>query len=455
MERTAELTADGQPPARRLFGGGGGAAPLRWFRAACLLTALAVGAGSAAPAAGLDPSEQNGAFPGSVQTAPPSKARPTETHPADIPAPAPAARKPRSFTIAATGDLLIHGPVADRARTEEGWDFTPMFDRVAPILRGADLALCHIESPMSIDNPRLSYYPRFRVPNQLAEAVRDAGYDSCSLASNHSFDWGFDSVRGTIEPLDRAGVARTGAARSPAERKRLNLLRVNGAFAAHLSYTYGLNTGPLPAGMDHLVNMADEAAVLDEARRARAAGAHFVILSLHWGTEYSRRPSAYQTGLGARLLSSPDIDLILGHHAHVVQPVAEIDGEYLAYGLGNFLSYQSHLTCRSCPAASQDGVILHFTVTEDPAAGRWRVSAVSHTPTRVDLTTFEIIDASAPAGLKERKALAASAKRTAAALSALGTPVPIQTWPRNGVDICWLYSCNPAALTIENRTLTP
>ena len=419
----------------------GGAAPLCLFRTACLLIALAGAAGSAAPASGLDPSGSNGAFPDAVQTAPPSGNHPMETHPADVPAPAPAASEPRSFTIAATGDLLIHGPVADRARTEEGWDFTPMFERVAPILRAADLALCHIESPMSLDNTRLSYYPRFRVPTQLAEAVREAGYDSCSLASNHAFDWGLDSVRGMAGSLDRAGVARTGAARSPAERKRLNLLRVNGTFAAHLSYTYGLNTGPLPAGMDHLVNLADEAAVLDEARRARAAGAHFVILSLHWGNEYSRRPSAYQTRLGARLLSSPDIDLILGHHAHVVQPVAEIDGEYLAYGLGNFLSNQSRLRCRSCPLGTQDGVILHFTVTEDPAAGRWRVSAVSHTPTRVDPATFEVVDASAPAHPKERRALAASAKRTAAALSALGTPVPIHTRPMNPIDVCWLHRC--------------
>lgn len=307
--------------------------------------------------------------------------------------------EPRSFTIAATGDLLIHGPIAARARTEEGWDFTPMFRRVAPILRSADLAVCHVESPMSRDNTRLSYYPRFRVPNQLAEAIRRAGYDTCSLASNHSLDRGVDSVRGTIEALDRAGVAHTGAARSPAEAKRLNLLRVKDAYAAHLSYTYGLNTGPPPDGMAYLVNILDEAAVLDEARRARAAGAHFVIVSLHWGREYSRRPSAYQVELGARLLSSPDIDLILGHHTHV----------------------------------AQDGVILHFTVTEDPARGRWYVSAVSHTPTRVDPASFEIVNVLEPAAPEERRARAASAKRTADALSALGTPAPTHIWP-------WLYA---------------
>ena len=286
-----------------------------------LLSALTAGAGLAGPqAAGWDPSDRNSADPGGVRAAPP-----------------PTVVKPRSFTIAATGDLLIHGPIADRARTEDGWDFTPMFRRVAPILRSADLAVCHVESPMSRDNTRLSYYPRFRVPNQLAEAIRQAGYDTCSLASNHSLDRGVDSVRGTIEALDRAGVARTGAARSPAEQKRLNLLRVKDAYAAHLSYTYGLNTGPAPDGKAYLVNVLDEAAVLEEARRARTAGAHFVIVSLHWGREYSRRPTAYQIDLGARLLSSPDIDLILGHHAHMIQPIAEINGKYLAYGLGNLL----------------------------------------------------------------------------------------------------------------------
>ena len=382
-----------------------------------LLSALTAGAGLAGPqAAGWDPSDRNGADPGGVRAAPP-----------------PTVVKPRSFTIAATGDLLVHGPIADRARTEDGWDFTPMFRRVAPILRSADLAVCHVESPMSRDNTRLSYYPRFRVPNQLAEATRQAGYDTCSLASNHSLDRGVDSVRGTIEALDRAGVARTGAARSPAEQKRLNLLRVKNVFAAHLSYTYGLNTGPAPDGKAYLVNVLDEAAVLEEARRARTAGAHFVIVSLHWGREYSRRPSAYQIDLGARLLSSPDIDLILGHHAHMIQPIAEINGKYLAYGLGNFLSNQSPASCRSCPPGAQDGVILHFTVTEDPADGRWRVSAVSHTPTRVDPASFEIVNNLEPSAPGERRARTASAKRTAAALSALGTPAPTHLWP-------WLYA---------------
>ena len=104
-----------------------------------------------------------------------------------------------------------------------------MFAQVAPVLRAADLAICHVETPMSPDNRQLSTYPLFSVPNQLADAIAYAGYDTCSLASNHSLDSGLRGVVGTIEALDRVGVAHTGMARSPAERARLNLIDVNGA----------------------------------------------------------------------------------------------------------------------------------------------------------------------------------------------------------------------------------
>lgn len=331
--------------------------------------------------------------------------------------------EPRSFTIAATGDLLIHGPISARARFAGGWDFTPMFRWVAPILRAADLAVCHVESPLSPDNTGLASYPRFLVPNQLADAIRSSGYDTCSLASNHAVDWGLTGVAGTIEALNRLGVAHSGMARSPEERERINLLQVKGAAVAHLSYSHISNIA-LPAGQSHLTNLISEQAIREEARRARRAGADFVILSLHWGWEYRTLPTPYQADLGPRLLSSPDIDLILGHHAHVVQPVARFDGEYLAYGLGNFLSRQSPRTCRGCPAASQDGVILHLTVTEDATSGVWRVTEASHTPTRVEPGTFEIVNVLSPAHPHDPAVMDASAQRTARALESLGTKVP-------------------------------
>ena len=329
---------------------------------------------------------------------------------------------PPSFTIAATGDLLIHESVADAARTADGWDFTQMFSSVAPILSQADLAVCHVESPMSPNNARLAYFPAFLVPRELADAISYAGYDTCSLASNHATDAGREGIVGTVGALDRVQVAHAGMALSPEARDEVTLVEAGDATVAHLSYTYGFNNGELDADESHLSNVIDEATILEEAQRARSAGADFVVLSMHWGTNYRIEPDEMQIGIGPRLLASPDIDLILGHHAHVVQPVVQIGGEFLVYGLGNFLSNQSPETCTECPLPTEDGVIVHLTVTEDPATGRWAVTELAHTPTWVDRSTFEIVDVLRD-GRHDPELLQDSAERTAAALRLLGTPV--------------------------------
>lgn len=329
---------------------------------------------------------------------------------------------PPSFTIAATGDLLIHESVANAARTSDGWDFTSMFDSVAPILSQADLAVCHVESPMSPNNARLSYFPAFLVPRELADAIAYASYDTCSLASNHATDAGREGIVGTIDALDRVQVAHAGMALSPEARDEVTLIEAGEATVAHLSYTYGFNNGELDADESHLSNVIDEAAILDEARRARSAGADFVMLSLHWGTNYASEPDEQQIGLGPRLLASPDIDLILGHHTHMVQPVVQIGGEFLVYGLGNFLSNQSPETCTECPLPTEDGVIIHLTVTEDEATGRWSVTEVAHTPTWVDRANFEIVDVLRDTS-RDPGLLRDSARRTASALALLGTTV--------------------------------
>ena len=332
---------------------------------------------------------------------------------------------PRTFTIVATGDLLIHESVADAARATDGWDFSPMFAHVAPILRAADLAVCHVETPMSPNNARLSYFPAFIVPRELAAAIAYAGYDTCSLASNHATDAGREGIVGTIAALDRAAVAHAGMALSTEDRDRITLVEAGGATIAHLSYAYGFNNGELSEDEAYLSNVIDEATILDEARRARQEGADFVVLSMHWGKNYDAAPDELQTGVGPRMLASPDVDLILGHHAHVVQPVTEIDGEFLVYGLGNFLSNQSPESCDECPVATQDGVIVHLTVTEDTASGQWRVSEISHTPTWVDRSTYEIVDVLRGSG-RDPAVLAESAQRTASALEALGITVAPQ-----------------------------
>ena len=329
----------------------------------------------------------------------------------------------RSFTVAAAGELLIHEAVAGAAVTPAGWDFSPMLAGVAPVIAQADLAICHVESPMSRDNTSLSYYPVFNVPNELAAAIAAAGFDTCSLASNHALDTGTNGVVGTLEALDAVNVRHAGMARSAREAEAPTIIDVNGVNVAHLSYTYGFNGGDLPPEEPYLSNLLDEGTVLSEAALAKAAGADFVILSVHWGTEYAAAPDTTQTDIGPRLLGSDAIDLVIGHGAHVIQPVTTSGPEYIAYGLGNFLSNQSPESCTGCPPGTQDGVILEFEVTEGPA-GVFTVTSISHTPTWVDRTTYEVVPVLADTGTRDPTVLAASADRTSVALSGLGLNVP-------------------------------
>ena len=298
----------------------------------------------------------------------------------------------RSFTVAATGDILIHGAVAKAAKTSTGWDFAPMFSHVKPLLEAADLAICHLETPLSIDNTDLAYYPSFRVPRELADAIAYAGYNTCSLASNHATDAGTNGIIGTINGLDKVNVAHSGMT-LPGERSSINMVKAGPAAVAHLSYTYGFNQRN---NSSHLSNLIDVDTILKEAREAKVQGADFVVLSMHWGTEYITEPNTQQTELGSRLIASPDIDLILGHHAHVVQPIDKIGDEYIIYGMGNFISNQSPESCSRCPRGTQDGVIIHLVVSEDATTGDWAVSDIHHTPTWVDRdsSTYEILNAS-------------------------------------------------------------
>lgn len=292
---------------------------------------------------------------------------PSTAPPAARPSTSPSPAEPVGFTIEATGDLLIHAPVWQRAQaygtsTGAAYDFRPMLAGIKPIIQRADLAICHVETPLSPDDRHITGFPLFNSPHELADAIADTGYQACSTASNHAVDEGLAGVSATLGALDRAGVQHAGTARSPAEAGQVELHRVKGVMVAHLSYTYGTNGVSVPASQPWLVNLLNIGRILADAHAARVAGAQFVILSLHWGTEYQTAPTAQQQAQAAALLASPDVDLILGDHVHVVQPVERIGDKYVIYGLGNLLSNQS--PAAGLPAGTQDGAVLKIHVRQ-------------------------------------------------------------------------------------------
>jgi poly-gamma-glutamate capsule biosynthesis protein CapA/YwtB (metallophosphatase superfamily) len=333
----------------------------------------------------------------------------------------------RGFTLIASGDVLPHGPVLERARlygprVGQPYDFRPMFADLRPIVSRADLAVCHLEVPLSPTGKDISSWPAFNAPPQLAAALRWAGYDACSTASNHSMDQGPQGVAATLEVMDRAGLRHPGMARTPHEAHQSTILQVRGLQVALLNYTYGLNSGRLPRDQRWLVKMIQPRQIIKDARAARAAGAQFVVVLLHWGQEYQSTPTPFQREVARRLLAAPEVDLILGHHVHVVQPIQRVGAKWVAYGMGNSLSNQ---TPSCCAAGAQDGVLVKVTVAEH--AGRLAVRQLRYVPTWVEHPSFRIrpvptalADRSLPAAT--RRDLQASRDRTSRAVGPTARP---------------------------------
>ena len=259
-----------------------------------------------------------------------------------------------------------------------------MLRRIRPYVRGADLALCHVETPMTSAAP--AGYPVFNTPPALARAIHRTGWDSCSTASNHTLDRGQAGVRGTIRALNRAGVRHAGSATSARRARRITMLRTHGIRVAHLAYTTITNGIALPRPWS--VRLASARRIRRDASRARRLGAQVVIVNLHWGTEYQHAPDAAQRALVRGLRRSRAITAIVGQHAHVVQPIRRHHRRWVVYGEGNLLSNQ---TAACCPAATQDGMLVLLRVRV--GRRRSRVVRVNYVPTFVRHPDYTVVPA--------------------------------------------------------------
>jgi poly-gamma-glutamate synthesis protein (capsule biosynthesis protein) len=292
-----------------------------------------------------------------------------------------------------------------------------MLREVAPYIRRADLAICHVETPMTPRPP--TGYPIFNTPTQLAHAIKRAGWRICDTASNHSLDEGQYGIDQTGRALDRAGVLHTGSFGSQAAQNRTVIVRVKGIRVAFLAYTEMTNGIPLPFSWS--VNLASAPRILADARRARRRGAQVVIVNVHWGAEYQSTPSAFQKRLAHALTASPDITAVVGQHVHVVQPIRSVNGKLVVFGEGNLLSNQSS------PAASQEGLIALLDI--EVQGSHARVTAVRYVPVWVRRSDYVVLPVGAALrrGLADPATLRASYRRTVAVA---GRSAKVQPLPR-------------------------
>ncbi|ARP68868.1 hypothetical protein LK07_02750 [Streptomyces pluripotens] len=314
--------------------------------------------------------------------------------------PAPPAPAARGFTLVASGDVLPHDSVIDRAAYDagaSGFDFRPMLFGVEPVVSHADLALCHMETVYGADGA-YSGYPSFKSPPQIARGLAAIGYDGCSTASNHALDDGAPGIRRTLDAMDEAGLEHAGTARNAAEADSVTILRAGPAKVAHLSYTYDTNGIPLPTGQPWAVHLIDTDRMIADARAARRAGADVVVVSVHWGTEWQDAPDRMQLTLAKRLTASatngrPDIDLILGTHAHIPQAYEKVNGTWVIYGMGDQIAGEMYNNRGARDPRGNESTIGRFTFAPPARPGeRWQVTKAEFIPQLYDLDAGRVVD---------------------------------------------------------------
>jgi len=253
--------------------------------------------------------------------------------------PAPA----ESLRLIFAGDIMVHGAQILAAKTAEGYDFSASFEYVKPLLQSADLAIGNLELTMPGEEPYLGY-PMFRCPEELATALRIAGFDLMMTANNHSNDSGAPGVINTIEVLEESGFYHTGTFQSREEMEAYYPLIVykNGFKLAFLNYTY--STNGIRTRHPSVVNPIDSAQISQDMRVARDMQPDAIIVMMHWGLEYQLVENKEQRKLTKQLLEE-GANLVIGAHPHVVQPARweTADGQQealVAYSLGNFISGQ-------------------------------------------------------------------------------------------------------------------
>ena len=321
------------------------------------------------------------------------------------------------MSLAFAGDILIHSQVWKAATVNaggSGYDFAPMFSRVKPLIEGVDLAICHLEVPLVALGEKPTTNPLYSAPTELAWEIKEVGFDRCSTASNHSFDKGVKGIEATLNEFDALGLGQAGMARTPDEIEP-KVFDVKGIKVTHLSYTYGFNGISAPNGETWRSALIDPTRIIADAQKARDLGAHVVVVSMHWGRETQTDLSDFQLTNSDAITKSGLIDLVVGHHAHVVQKIEQVNGVWTIFGLSNLISYLP--TTDAFPNKTQDGVIVIADITLNPDGSVQVAQPVAH-PIWVDKYNGVVVrpvltDLVDPATSEETKAeLAVSLERT-------------------------------------------
>lgn len=323
-----------------------------------------------------------------------SAGRDTEGVQGDIQQPTPAATAtpaptPRTLRITAAGDLILHQRQLDDAKQDDGsYDFSHYFTEVEPYLCGADLTFITLETTLTGEGYR--GYPLFRGPDSILDAMQSAGFDVVNTCTNHALDGGWDGLVRTIDTVQSYGFAQTGTYKSAQQYHAPLIVEKNGVKVGVIAYTKNVNgRDSVVTNEQHsfCIRFIQNADYARDVQACRDAGADIVVAVMHWGYEYERTPRDSIRDEADEMIKA-GVDLVLGSHPHVVQPVEIIEVQRddgttargaVAFSMGNFVSNQRdrYTDC---------GIILNVTFAED-ASGRFVVADMSYLPTYVNRDT--------------------------------------------------------------------
>ena len=258
-----------------------------------------------------------------------------------------------SVKLVAVGDILIHTPLLDEGLQEDGsYDFKFLFEIMKSDFESADIAVVNQESVLGGSELGYDGYPNFNSPDEVGDAIVDAGFDVVLHATNHAMDVRIEGIHNTIEYWKQKGDAITmlGFNETAEELCKPKYIEKNGIKIAMFNYTYGLNGYVLPEGEEYRVNLLDDSnreLIVSEIQKAKEE-ADFVIVFPHWGNEdWLGEPSDWQKNW-ANIFTDAGVDLIIGAHPHVLEKVEWIETEagnksLCYYSVGNYISNQQEL----------------------------------------------------------------------------------------------------------------
>lgn len=266
-------------------------------------------------------------------------------------------------TLLAVGDNLIHIEVVKSGKQKDGtYNYDHLYDNLAREIQEADIAVVNQETILGGDDFAYSGYPSFNSPYEIGEALVKAGFDVITHATNHTLDMGYKAVKNTFGFWSGyPDITVLGINESKEQQEAIPIVEKNGIKLAMLNYTYGLNGYKMPEDKPYLVNLLKKEQMKRDIQKAKEL-ADFVIVFPHWGTEYVYEPTSMQKDLTS-FYYDLGVDLVIGTHPHVIEPVEWIEKEsghrmLVYYSLGNFMSYQKE-------APRMLGGMATVTITKD------------------------------------------------------------------------------------------